>query len=151
MITTMLCSSTRWACTSPSRQLPCYCRVANGVSALGPRCRACARSLTPVLWSVTALLVLAQWLLVDLCVARVRDLGENDTIFYTRCHLGNILQVGDNVWGYDLTCANFNDENANLLDPAELPDVVRRASFAAFLELWGICGLVQSRRPVSAC
>ena len=63
--------------------------------------------------------------LAEVTVARVRDLGTNDTQFMTRTHLGNILQVGDNVWGFDVQTGNVNDEHANRLNLSNLPDVVR--------------------------
>ena len=61
-------------------------------------------------------------------MARIRDLGTNDTQFMTRTHLGNIIQVGDNVWGFDVQTGNINDEHANRLNLSNLPDVVRMTS-----------------------
>lgn len=40
-----------------------------------------------------------QYLLADVTIARLRDLGVNDEQVMVRTHLGNILQAGDNVWG----------------------------------------------------
>lgn len=62
--------------------------------------------------------------LAEVTVARVRDLGSNDTQFTTRTHLGNILQAGDNVWGFDIQSGNINDEHANRLNLSDLPDVI---------------------------
>jgi len=45
----------------------------------------------------------------DVTVARTRDLGSNDEQFHTKCHLGNILQSGDTVMGYDLSAAVYNE------------------------------------------
>ena len=48
----------------------------------------------------------------------------NDQDYITRSHLGNILQAGDNVWGFDVLRGNVNDEWFNKLDQSELPDVI---------------------------
>lgn len=69
-------------------------------------------------------IIIVQTALAEVTVARVRDLGTNDTQFMTRTHLGNILQVGDNVWGFDVQSGNINDEHANRLNLSNLPDVV---------------------------
>ncbi len=39
-------------------------------------------------------------------VARSSDFGRNDTVYYVRTHLGNILHPGDMALGYDLANAN---------------------------------------------
>lgn len=65
-----------------------------------------------------------KYALVDVTVARAQDLGVNDTQFTLRSHLGHVLQPGDNVLGYDITCSNWNDEYANALDRSQLPDIV---------------------------
>eukprot|EP00050_Salpingoeca_kvevrii_P020433 m.98544 g.98544 ORF g.98544 m.98544 type:complete len:457 (+) comp8864_c0_seq1:49-1419(+) len=65
----------------------------------------------------------ARYLMADVVLARVSDFGVNDTQLFTKTHLGHILQPGDNVWGFDLHRSNVNDEYANKLDPARLPDV----------------------------
>lgn len=38
-------------------------------------------------------------------VARVSDFGRNDTVFFTKTHLGNLLHPGDTALGFDLTSA----------------------------------------------
>jgi len=43
-------------------------------------------------------------------VARVSDMGKNDTTFECKTHLGHMLNAGDTVMGYDIARANFNDE-----------------------------------------
>lgn len=40
-----------------------------------------------------------KFVLADATVARMSDLGENDTQFEIRTHLGHILQPGDLAWG----------------------------------------------------
>ncbi|EIW73303.1 hypothetical protein TREMEDRAFT_59468 [Tremella mesenterica DSM 1558] len=50
----------------------------------------------------------------------------HDGIFYTRTHLGGIIQPGDTVLGYHLTNANFNNEAYEALEQSReaLPDVI---------------------------
>jgi hypothetical protein len=43
-------------------------------------------------------------------VARVSDMGKNDTTFEIKTHLGHMLNPGDTALGYDLTKANWNDD-----------------------------------------
>ena len=61
----------------------------------------------------------------DVTVARTRDLGSNDETFRTLSHLGNILQAGDTVMGYDLTAAVYNEADHSKEWPKlQLPDVI---------------------------
>ncbi|KAL3922172.1 MAG: hypothetical protein SGILL_002345 [Bacillariaceae sp.] len=48
--------------------------------------------------------------LADVQLARESDLGNNDEVLSCVTHLGNLLQPGDVVWGYDLisTAASLN-------------------------------------------
>lgn len=46
--------------------------------------------------------------LAECVVAREKDLGANDTQFTCMTHLGNLLQEGDTVLGYDLSTASMN-------------------------------------------
>ena len=64
--------------------------------------------------------------LADAQVARVADLGSNDTTYHVRTHLGHLLNPGDTALGYDLTRANFvDDELESFLQKGNtLPDVV---------------------------
>jgi nonsense-mediated mRNA decay protein 3 len=62
--------------------------------------------------------------LCDVHVARMSDFGRNDEQFIARSHLGAILNPGDTVMGYDLARANFNNEDFDNLNTANLPDVV---------------------------
>ena len=50
--------------------------------------------------------------------------SDNDGIFHTRTHLGNILQPGDTVLGFFLARANFNDAAFESLDADRIPDVM---------------------------
>jgi nonsense-mediated mRNA decay protein 3 len=38
--------------------------------------------------------------LADVTVARSRDFGSNDTVFYGKTHLGHLLKPGDIALGY---------------------------------------------------
>ncbi len=55
----------------------------------------------------------------------MRDFGHNDTMFYTRTHLGNLLNPGDHVLGYDFSSINFNESDLDSMRGRQLPDVVR--------------------------
>ena len=59
----------------------------------------------------------------ELTLARTRDLGSNDEIFHSLTHLGNVLQAGDTVLGYDLTAAVFNEAETKEWPKLQLPDV----------------------------
>ena len=70
-----------------------------------------------------------RWMLAEATVARATDLGVNDTVYFTRTHLGGILHPGDSVMGYHLTGTNFNNSefeaianNRKLADT--IPDVM---------------------------
>mmetsp|Transcript_38426 Transcript_38426/g.95583 ORF Transcript_38426/g.95583 Transcript_38426/m.95583 type:complete len:588 (+) Transcript_38426:183-1946(+) len=63
------------------------------------------------------------WCLAEVTVAKRSDFGKNDTQVATRCHLGNVLKVGDYVWGYCVAAAASSME----LEPHEaqrLPEVL---------------------------
>lgn len=62
--------------------------------------------------------------LADVHVARTTDFMSNDVQYITRSHLGNVLNPGDTVLGYDLTHANFNNDEFDKLDRRSLPDVI---------------------------
>ncbi|KAI7852281.1 NMD3 family-domain-containing protein [Circinella umbellata] len=62
--------------------------------------------------------------LADVHVARMSDFGHNDNEFIARSHLGAVLNPGDTVLGYDLSHANFNNEEFDKLDTGNLPDVI---------------------------
>ena len=43
-----------------------------------------------------------QHVLADAWVARMQDLGVNDTQYHCRTHLGHLLKTGDTALGYEL-------------------------------------------------
>jgi len=47
--------------------------------------------------------------LAEATVARSETMGTTSKSYFTLTHLGNILNVGDSVLGYDLENSNFND------------------------------------------
>lgn len=57
-----------------------------------------------------------RFLLAEATVARASDLGVNDTTYFTRTHLGNVLHPGDSVMGYHLTGTNFNNPQFEALE-----------------------------------
>ena len=78
-----------------------------------------------------------KYVLADVQVMRAagtassRPVGEDeemghDGIFYTRTHLGGILQPGDAVLGYHLTNANFNNDAYEAFERSgeNMPDVI---------------------------
>ncbi|KAG2439772.1 hypothetical protein HYH02_010649 [Chlamydomonas schloesseri] len=64
--------------------------------------------------------------LAEAQIARVSDFGKNDTVFYVRTHLGNILHPGDTVLGYDLTTAQLTgiDYDAHVSAGGRVPDII---------------------------
>ncbi len=69
----------------------------------------------------------SKWQLAEVVVAKESDLGENDTTYTTLTHLGNILQAGDTVLGYDLLHAVLGTRQEYSLKnvrEADVPDVV---------------------------
>ncbi|KAF2091275.1 nonsense-mediated mRNA decay protein 3 [Saccharata proteae CBS 121410] len=66
--------------------------------------------------------------LAEATIARSSDLGSNDQTYFTRTHLGAILNPGDEVLGYHLTGTNFNnplfDELENSKLGSTIPDVI---------------------------
>lgn len=70
-----------------------------------------------------------KWRLGEAIVARAADLGSNDTTYFTRTHLGGLLQAGDSVMGYMLTGTNFNNAEWEAMEESNvysslLPEVV---------------------------
>ncbi|KAL6523662.1 hypothetical protein OROGR_017265 [Orobanche gracilis] len=65
-----------------------------------------------------------KYVLADAQVARVSDFGKNDTIFFTRTHLGHLLNPGDYALGYDLYGANNNDIEFDKYRGLVLPDAI---------------------------
>jgi len=63
-----------------------------------------------------------KYALSDVTVARSRDFGSNDTVFYGKTHLGHLLKPGDIALGYDISTANFNDADLIAWRGRQLPD-----------------------------
>lgn len=57
-------------------------------------------------------------------IARCSDFGRNDITLQVVTHLGNIIKAGDICAGYDLTCAQFNDEALESYQGLQLPEVI---------------------------
>lgn len=77
-----------------------------------------------------------RFMLAEATVARVSDLGVNDTTYFTRTHLGSVLHPGDSVLGYHLTGTNFNNPNFESLENSNayastIPDVMLVKKFYA--------------------
>lgn len=64
--------------------------------------------------------------LAEITVAKNSDFGRNDRQFITRTHLGNLLNPGDMVAGYDVSTANLNEQDLEGLrgGAKNLPDIV---------------------------
>ncbi|KAJ4864949.1 NMD3 domain-containing protein [Trichoderma afarasin] len=70
-----------------------------------------------------------KWVLAEATVARASDLGVNDRTYFTRTHLGNLLQPGDSAMGYMLSGTNFNNPEFDAIEDSNtyssiVPDVV---------------------------
>jgi nonsense-mediated mRNA decay protein 3 len=70
-----------------------------------------------------------KWKLAEATVAKATDLGVNDRTYFTRTHLGSLLQPGDSVMGYLLSGTNFNNAHYEAIEESgtyssTLPDVV---------------------------
>lgn len=77
-----------------------------------------------------------RFLLAEATVARASDLGVNDTTYFARTHLGNVLHPGDSVMGYHLTGTNFNNPQFEALEQSNtysssIPDVMLVKKFYA--------------------
>ncbi|EKG10785.1 NMD3 domain-containing protein [Macrophomina phaseolina MS6] len=70
-----------------------------------------------------------RYVLAEATVARASDMGSNDQTFYTRTHMGALLNVGDSVMGYHLLGTNFNNDLFDELENSKqysstIPDVL---------------------------
>ncbi|KAL6047271.1 ribosome-binding protein [Balamuthia mandrillaris] len=65
-----------------------------------------------------------KFVLAEAQVARSRDFGSNDIIFFARTHLGHLLKPGDTAAGFDLTSTNFNESDLLGMQGREFPDVI---------------------------
>jgi len=52
-----------------------------------------------------------KYALAEATVVKAQTMGKSSKSYFTITHLGNILAVGDSVYGYDLENANFNDSD----------------------------------------
>lgn len=66
----------------------------------------------------------SRYALAEAQVARLSDFGKNDTIFYIKTHLGQILKPGDQALGYDLYGANSNDIELDKYKGLVLPEAI---------------------------
>lgn len=133
----------------------CY-RVGTSINLIDPNTLQTADVTTPVYWR-TPFVSLAdvqelvefvvmdieatglqkgRFLLAEATVARASDLGVNDTTYFTRTHLGNVLHPGDSVMGYHLTGTNFNNPQFEALEQSSaysssIPDVMLVKKFYA--------------------
>ncbi|KAL8844761.1 MAG: hypothetical protein Q9176_000861 [Flavoplaca citrina] len=70
-----------------------------------------------------------RFFLAEATVARASDLGNNENTYFTRTHLGGVLNPGDSVMGYHLTGTNFNNPQFEALEESNahsstIPDVI---------------------------
>ena len=67
-----------------------------------------------------------KWIHAEVQVARAADFGKNDQVFFTRTHLGHLLNPGDTALGYDLANAQLTglDYDAFIAKGGQLPDVI---------------------------
>jgi len=67
----------------------------------------------------------AKYAAADVTVVRESDFGVNDDCFTCFSHMGNWIQAGDVVLGYDLTTSIISDDDTALLGHNfDMPDVV---------------------------
>ncbi|KAG7004987.1 60S ribosomal export protein NMD3 [Physcia stellaris] len=127
----------------------CY-RVGTSINLIDPNTLQTADVSTPIYWrspfsSLADVQELVEFIVMDIepiglpkgrfilaeaTVARASDLGSNDTTYFTRTHLGNILHAGDSVMGYHLSGTNFNNPQFEALEmgkekyASQIPEVV---------------------------
>lgn len=127
----------------------CY-RVGTSINLIDPNTLQTADVATPIYWrspfsSLADVQELVEFIVMDIepiglpkgrfilaeaTVARASDLGSNDTTYFTRTHLGNILHAGDSVMGYHLSGTNFNNPQFEALEmgkekyASQIPEVV---------------------------
>ena len=133
----------------------CY-RVGTSINLLDPQTLQVADINAPVYWrtpfnSLADVQDLVEFVVMDIestdiekgrfhlaeaTVARVSDLGANNTTYFTRTHLGGVLRTGDSVLGYHLSGTNFNNPNFEALEDSNryassIPDVILVKKFYA--------------------
>ncbi|OLY78077.1 60S ribosomal export protein NMD3 [Smittium mucronatum] len=67
---------------------------------------------------------MGKFALADITVQRLSDVGKNNKEFIVRSHLGNLLNYGDTVLGYDLEVSNINNKFFERLSSENVPTVV---------------------------
>ncbi|KAL2761077.1 hypothetical protein ACRALDRAFT_2024935 [Sodiomyces alcalophilus JCM 7366] len=70
-----------------------------------------------------------KWALAEATVARAADLGVNNTTYFVRTHLGNLMHPGDSALGYMITETNFNNAELDAIEASHaygstIPDVI---------------------------
>ncbi|PVU94188.1 hypothetical protein BB561_002735 [Smittium simulii] len=65
-----------------------------------------------------------KYMLADVTIQRMSDVGKNSKEVIVRTHLGNILSFGDTVLGYDLHLSNINNSLYDKLDIDTIPEVI---------------------------
>ncbi|OMJ09232.1 60S ribosomal export protein NMD3 [Smittium culicis] len=67
---------------------------------------------------------LGKFALADITVQRLSDVGKNNNEYIVRSHLGNLLNYGDTVLGYDLEISNINNKFFERLSSEKIPSIV---------------------------
>lgn len=57
-------------------------------------------------------------------IVRSDEIGNENAIQFVETHLGNVLNPGDTVLGYDLQGSNFNDNELSDIKQSKIPEVV---------------------------
>ncbi|KAI9902732.1 hypothetical protein N3K66_002084 [Trichothecium roseum] len=70
-----------------------------------------------------------KWHLAEATVAKASDLGVNDRTYFTRTHLGHLLQPGDSAMGHLLNGTMYNNPEFDAIEASDsysstIPDVV---------------------------
>ncbi|KEH30394.1 nonsense-mediated mRNA decay protein [Medicago truncatula] len=74
--------------------------------------------------------VAKKYRLADDVVARVKDIGNNDTTFQIRTHLGRILKPDDHALGYDLSRGGEGGANTNTNNNLHAAILITKISYA---------------------
>ena len=62
--------------------------------------------------------------LAEATIARLSEMERSDKYFIVKTHLGNLLNTGDTVFGYDLSVSHVNENEIDCLKGMSIPDVV---------------------------
>jgi nonsense-mediated mRNA decay protein 3 len=73
-------------------------------------------------------------------ICKEDEIGLENSIMNVTTHLGNILQIGDTVIGYDIKNSNLNDENLDSYSQLQIPDVIiiRKCYDRPGKRFWGL-------------